>query len=210
MPLQHLVSFCLNLVSRAFEFQVSKCASTATSYIVSQTVFCCSLSSFTFLVHLPPTFKMSWCQALKVVLGVQADAFARKLGYAVPLRAGLIKLQVCCNSICNFSQLLQQFTIFALEIVGNIQRALAVPLLHKPEHHLTQKLSNVLVGAGGESISYEYRPMVLSISLLTSTTGRAIASPGHGHQEVWVTWNGSPRKGRYVENALHKVFVHCD
>jgi STE24 endopeptidase len=43
MPLQHLVSFCLNLVSRAFEFQ--------------------------------------------------ADAFARKLGYAVPLRAGLIKLQ---------------------------------------------------------------------------------------------------------------------
>jgi STE24 endopeptidase len=52
MPLQHLVSFCLNLVSRAFEFQ--------------------------------------------------ADAFARKLGYAVPLRAGLIKLQVCCNSICNF------------------------------------------------------------------------------------------------------------
>ncbi|KAJ7554689.1 hypothetical protein O6H91_05G005400 [Diphasiastrum complanatum] len=43
MPLHHLASFGLNLVSRAFEFQ--------------------------------------------------ADAFARKLGYAVPLRAGLIKLQ---------------------------------------------------------------------------------------------------------------------
>ncbi|KAL9141985.1 hypothetical protein ABFS82_14G140000 [Erythranthe guttata] len=43
MPLQHLVSFSLNLVSRAFEFQ--------------------------------------------------ADAFAKKLGYATPLRAGLIKLQ---------------------------------------------------------------------------------------------------------------------
>jgi hypothetical protein len=68
--------------------------------------------------------------------------------------------------------------------MGNIQSTLAVPLLHKPEHHLTQKLSNVLVGAGGESISYEYRPMVLGISLLTSTAGRAIASPGPGHQEV--------------------------
>ncbi|KAL3624431.1 CAAX prenyl protease 1 [Castilleja foliolosa] len=43
IPLQHLVSFSMNLVSRAFEFQ--------------------------------------------------ADAFAKKLGYAVPLRAGLIKLQ---------------------------------------------------------------------------------------------------------------------
>ncbi|KAG8363307.1 hypothetical protein BUALT_Bualt19G0008600 [Buddleja alternifolia] len=43
IPLQHLVSFLLNLVSRAFEFQ--------------------------------------------------ADAFAKKLGYAAPLRAGLIKLQ---------------------------------------------------------------------------------------------------------------------
>ncbi|KAL3349108.1 hypothetical protein AABB24_022308 [Solanum stoloniferum] len=43
IPLQHLVSFGLNLVSRAFEFQ--------------------------------------------------ADAFAKKLGYAVPLRAGLVKLQ---------------------------------------------------------------------------------------------------------------------
>lgn len=43
MPLHHLVSFGLNLVSRAFEFQ--------------------------------------------------ADAFASKLGYAIPLRAGLIKLQ---------------------------------------------------------------------------------------------------------------------
>ncbi|KAI3449207.1 hypothetical protein Pfo_005872 [Paulownia fortunei] len=43
IPLQHLVSFSLNLVSRAFEFQ--------------------------------------------------ADAFAKKLGYAAPLRAGLIKLQ---------------------------------------------------------------------------------------------------------------------
>lgn len=43
MPLHHLVSFGLNLVSRAFEFQ--------------------------------------------------ADAFASKLGYALPLRAGLIKLQ---------------------------------------------------------------------------------------------------------------------
>ncbi|KAK4415916.1 CAAX prenyl protease 1 [Sesamum alatum] len=43
IPLQHLVSFFLNLVSRAFEFQ--------------------------------------------------ADAFAKKLGYGVPLRAGLIKLQ---------------------------------------------------------------------------------------------------------------------
>lgn len=42
-PLQHIVSFILNLVSRAFEFQ--------------------------------------------------ADAFAKKLGYAAPLRAGLIKLQ---------------------------------------------------------------------------------------------------------------------
>ncbi|KAK4487812.1 hypothetical protein RD792_005492, partial [Penstemon davidsonii] len=42
-PLQHIVSFSLNLVSRAFEFQ--------------------------------------------------ADAFAKKLGYAEPLRAGLIKLQ---------------------------------------------------------------------------------------------------------------------
>jgi hypothetical protein len=68
--------------------------------------------------------------------------------------------------------------------MANIQSTLVVPLLHKPEHHLPQKLSNVLVGAGGESISYEYRPMVLSISLLTSTTGRAIASPGHGDQEV--------------------------
>ncbi|KAL1540138.1 CAAX prenyl protease 1 [Salvia divinorum] len=43
IPLQHIVSLLLNLVSRAFEFQ--------------------------------------------------ADAFAKKLGYAVPLRAGLIKLQ---------------------------------------------------------------------------------------------------------------------
>ncbi|KAF3626610.1 CAAX prenyl protease 1 -like protein [Capsicum annuum] len=43
IPLQHLVSFGLNLVSRAFEFQ--------------------------------------------------ADAFAKKLGYAEPLRAGLVKLQ---------------------------------------------------------------------------------------------------------------------
>ncbi|KAL0412049.1 UNVERIFIED_CONTAM: CAAX prenyl protease 1 [Sesamum latifolium] len=43
IPLQHLVSFLLNLVSRAFEFQ--------------------------------------------------ADAFAKKLGYGAPLRAGLIKLQ---------------------------------------------------------------------------------------------------------------------
>lgn len=43
IPLQHLVSFGLNLVSRAFEFQ--------------------------------------------------ADAFAKKLGYAAPLRAGLVKLQ---------------------------------------------------------------------------------------------------------------------
>ncbi|KAJ8540049.1 hypothetical protein K7X08_026438 [Anisodus acutangulus] len=43
IPLQHLVSFGLNLVSRAFEFQ--------------------------------------------------ADSFAKKLGYAVPLRAGLVKLQ---------------------------------------------------------------------------------------------------------------------
>ncbi|XP_055817230.1 CAAX prenyl protease 1 homolog isoform X1 [Solanum dulcamara] len=43
IPLQHLVSFGLNLVSRAFEFQ--------------------------------------------------ADAFAKKLGYATPLRAGLVKLQ---------------------------------------------------------------------------------------------------------------------
>ncbi|KAK6141036.1 hypothetical protein DH2020_025217 [Rehmannia glutinosa] len=43
IPLQHLVSFSLNLVSRAFEFQ--------------------------------------------------ADAFAKKLGYAAPLKAGLIKLQ---------------------------------------------------------------------------------------------------------------------
>ncbi|XP_019190503.1 PREDICTED: CAAX prenyl protease 1 homolog [Ipomoea nil] len=43
IPLQHLVSFGLNLVSRAFEFQ--------------------------------------------------ADAFAKKLGYALPLRAGLVKLQ---------------------------------------------------------------------------------------------------------------------
>ncbi|PIM99793.1 Metalloprotease [Handroanthus impetiginosus] len=43
MPLQHVVNFLLNLVSRAFEFQ--------------------------------------------------ADAFAKKLGYAAPLRAGLIKLQ---------------------------------------------------------------------------------------------------------------------
>ncbi|GFP97313.1 caax prenyl protease 1 homolog [Phtheirospermum japonicum] len=43
IPLQHLVSFSMNLVSRAFEFQ--------------------------------------------------ADAFAKKLGYAAPLRAGLIKLQ---------------------------------------------------------------------------------------------------------------------
>ncbi|KAG6434439.1 CAAX prenyl protease 1 homolog isoform X1 [Salvia hispanica] len=43
IPLQHVVSLLLNLVSRAFEFQ--------------------------------------------------ADAFAKKLGYAVPLRAGLIKLQ---------------------------------------------------------------------------------------------------------------------
>ncbi|XP_058086987.1 CAAX prenyl protease 1 homolog [Magnolia sinica] len=43
IPLQHLVSFGLNLVSRAFEFQ--------------------------------------------------ADAFAKKLGYASPLRAGLVKLQ---------------------------------------------------------------------------------------------------------------------
>lgn len=42
-PLQHLVSFGLNLVSRSFEFQ--------------------------------------------------ADAFAKKLGYATPLRAGLVKLQ---------------------------------------------------------------------------------------------------------------------
>ncbi|KAF9602341.1 hypothetical protein IFM89_026546 [Coptis chinensis] len=42
-PIQHLVSFCLNLVSRAFEFQ--------------------------------------------------ADAFAKKLGYGKPLRAGLVKLQ---------------------------------------------------------------------------------------------------------------------
>ncbi|XP_031495515.1 CAAX prenyl protease 1 homolog [Nymphaea colorata] len=43
IPLQHLVSFVLNLVSRAFEFQ--------------------------------------------------ADAFAKKLGYGAPLRAGLVKLQ---------------------------------------------------------------------------------------------------------------------
>ncbi|KAK7274322.1 hypothetical protein RIF29_15405 [Crotalaria pallida] len=43
IPLQHLVSFGLNLVSRAFEFQ--------------------------------------------------ADAFAKKLGYATPLRSGLVKLQ---------------------------------------------------------------------------------------------------------------------
>ncbi|KAA8520674.1 hypothetical protein F0562_015054 [Nyssa sinensis] len=43
IPLQHLVSFGLNLVSRSFEFQ--------------------------------------------------ADAFAKKLGYAAPLRAGLVKLQ---------------------------------------------------------------------------------------------------------------------
>ncbi|KAL1546443.1 CAAX prenyl protease 1 [Salvia divinorum] len=43
IPLQHIVSLLLNLVSRAFEFQ--------------------------------------------------ADAFAKKLGYAIPLRAGLIKLQ---------------------------------------------------------------------------------------------------------------------
>ncbi|XP_057510005.1 CAAX prenyl protease 1 homolog [Actinidia eriantha] len=43
IPLQHLVSFGLNLVSRSFEFQ--------------------------------------------------ADAFAKKLGYGVPLRAGLVKLQ---------------------------------------------------------------------------------------------------------------------
>eukprot|EP00252_Welwitschia_mirabilis_P016005 TRINITY_DN35466_c0_g1_i1.p1 TRINITY_DN35466_c0_g1~~TRINITY_DN35466_c0_g1_i1.p1 ORF type:complete len:425 (-),score=70.04 TRINITY_DN35466_c0_g1_i1:276-1550(-) len=43
MPLHHLMSFCLNLVSRAFEFQ--------------------------------------------------ADAFAKRLGYSGPLRAGLIKLQ---------------------------------------------------------------------------------------------------------------------
>lgn len=27
---------------------------------------------------------------------LKADAFAKKLGYAVPLRAGLIKLQVIC------------------------------------------------------------------------------------------------------------------
>ncbi|GFP80668.1 putative cyclin-d6-1 [Phtheirospermum japonicum] len=46
IPLQHLVSFSLNIVSRAFEFK--------------------------------------------------ADAFAKKLGYAAPLRARLMKLQVMC------------------------------------------------------------------------------------------------------------------
>jgi hypothetical protein len=60
--------------------------------------------------------------------GVQADAFARKLGYAVPLRAGLIKLQVCCNCICNFSQLLQQFTIFALVDHGQYSEHSCCPI----------------------------------------------------------------------------------
>lgn len=72
IPLQHLVSFGLNLVSRSFEFQVS---------------------------CLCYTWALAWvCVSLWLTLclssSIQADAFAKKLGYASPLRSGLVKLQV--------------------------------------------------------------------------------------------------------------------
>jgi len=42
-----------------------------------------------------------------MILGVQVDAFARKLGYVVQLWASLIKLHVCSNFVHKFSQQFQ-------------------------------------------------------------------------------------------------------
>ncbi|KAL2892127.1 CAAX prenyl protease 1-like protein [Bienertia sinuspersici] len=72
IPLQHLVNFALNLVSRSFEFQVTLFR---LRYV--------SGSPKRLLDHV----------SIKVFFVEQADAFAKNLGYSEELKAGLVKLQ---------------------------------------------------------------------------------------------------------------------
>ena len=89
MPVQRLLEFCMNLLSRSSEFKVndSFIAEFLASYI-SQLFLILESFSFShiyFGANLYHLFGFLW---------TQADAFAKNLGYGSALRAGLIKLQV--------------------------------------------------------------------------------------------------------------------
>lgn len=94
IPLQHLVSFGLNLVSRSFEFQVS---------LFSYFIF----FLWKLLGWLICSLFFPWKLIFSFIYDVlQADIFAKKLGYNSTLRAALVKLQVI---YCWFSSRLRSF-----------------------------------------------------------------------------------------------------
>jgi uncharacterized CHY-type Zn-finger protein len=66
---------------------------------------------------------------MNVVLGLQVDAFAQKLGYVVPLQVGLIKLKVCSNYVTFFNRH-NNLQSLPREIMGKTQNTCIVPSFH--------------------------------------------------------------------------------
>lgn len=133
IPLQQLVSFGMNLVSRSFEFQVTILFFSFSIFdgvkmdVLKMTIkFSCHSIQLhcPFLFQPKPSMDLSLMQShfpspfdfVYLYHPMQADAFAKKLGYSSSLRAGLVRLQVTFQNLrfASFSWFSAVITLFTV------------------------------------------------------------------------------------------------
>lgn len=135
IPLQQLVSFGMNLVSRSFEFQVTILFFLLLFYLCWGEDGCAKNYNQVFMSFNPITLPFfistkaehgleSLMQShfpspfdfVYLYHPIQADAFAKKLGYSSSLRAGLVRLQVTFQNLrfASFSWFSAVITLFTV------------------------------------------------------------------------------------------------